>query len=256
MEPATRGPRLPITRTRRLTFGELEPSVRQALCDELYAIYHESSDTLGREEFERLLFREETRVALFHGPRGELAGFSYATLHRIRTEGTEHAVFSAGVLFRLAYRGGLASALFGLTEALRFKLRNPRVPLAYLSVTSTPAPYRLFARTMNRMYPSRKAPPPQELEGVLREVIQHRGLTPVGENPWLVRTLMKPRHTERLRASRNLQDDPDVRFFLEQNPNFAEGHGTALLVWIPLDLANVASGLARAAARQAFASLG
>jgi len=46
-------------------------------------------------------------------------------------------------------------------------------------------------------------------------------------------------------------------FYCEQNPDFAAREGTALLVWVPLDLANIASALARAslrAVRAIFAS--
>lgn len=247
---SVRAPRKPVTRIRRLTLGTLDAPAREALRDELYSIYRENSDSLSRERFGELFFSHPaTRVALFHGPDGELAGFSNASILRVSHEGREHAVFSAGVYFRLAYEGGNASALFGLTEALRFKLREPRTPLAYLSMASTPAPYCLFTRTVDRLYPSRHHPTPPAIEALVREVSRQRGLEPTPPGPWLVRSFVRPRQQERLKASDRLRDNPDAHFFLSLNPRYAEGEGTALLVWIPLDLANVFAALGRAAWR-------
>jgi hypothetical protein len=50
----------------------------------------------------------------------------------------------------------------------------------------------------------------------------------------VVRSVATPRDTSRLRR---LDHDPDVRFYEQLNPNFAEGD--SLLIWMPLDVANI-----------------
>ena len=243
--------RRPIVCMRRITLGTLDASARSELCERCHAIYRELSETLDRERFEQLFFqRDDTRIALFYGSRGELAGFSNATILRVQHEGIEHAVFSAGVYVQLAYRAGEMSAIYGLTEALRFRLRHPRTPLAYLSMASSPAPYCLFTRTMSRVYPSRHRETPPKLESLVRKVIEVRGLTPIGDSPWLVETFVKPRDLARLHVSRRLRDDPDAAFYRQQNPTFETTADAALLVWIPLDSANILTGLLRATWRR------
>lgn len=123
------------------------------------------------------------------------------------------------------------------------RLRHPLTPLAYLAVTTSPAPYRLFARTVDVLYPSRHRPTPPALDTLVREVSRLRGLEPAGESPWVVRFFARPRHPERLQQANRLRDDPDVAFYLSLVPRYAEGH--ALLALIPLDARQVASALLR-----------
>ncbi len=146
-----------IVRSERLRLASLDASQRSTVIDHLYDIYSETVQGDTREQFEAQVFGGgEVRVALFYGTRDELAGFTFAGIHRMHHGGRTHAVFGAGVFFRLGYQGGKSSALFGLREALRFKLREPRTPLAYCTRSSSPAVYRLLASTMPEIYPSRR----------------------------------------------------------------------------------------------------
>ncbi len=47
----------------------------------------------------------------------------------------------------------------------------------------------------------------------------------------------------------SLQDDPDARFFVEQNPDFDRFY---MLVWAPLDLGDLARGAAQMLRRHVF----
>lgn len=232
-----------VVRRERLRAERLSSSERRLLADRLYDVYRESVHGYSRDEFEAEVFGSgEVSVAQFYGPKGELAGFSHATIERIEHEGRAHAVFCAGVYFRLAYRGGSQSAFFGLTEALRFKLREPRTPLSYLTRSASPAVYRLLVSTMPRAYPSRRHDTPTEILALVRALGTRRRYVTVGDGPWTVRSVATPHDPKRLHR---LEHEPDVRFYLQHNPRFADGH--ALLVWIPLDAANIAGGIVRAA---------
>lgn len=243
----------PVARTRRLRQSHLGADLE----DQLYAIYRASSHSLDRESFKRrILPPGDVRVALFEGRGGELAGFSAAHILRAGVGGRQHAVFAAGVYILPGYRGGAASAIFGFTEAMRFKLREPRTPLWYVSMTSTPAVYALFARTARRFYPRRDVETPPEVEALVLASAAARGLEAVAGDPWLVQSFVRPRDPDRVRRARSLTGDPDVSFFVERNPGYADGEGTALLVAIPLQPADIAFGLARAAREQAAALFG
>ncbi|MEO0602588.1 MAG: hypothetical protein AAF211_14185, partial [Myxococcota bacterium] len=134
-------PRESVARTRRLTWCRQSAAERHRLLDACYALYRETSSTLSRHELEAQFAHPSTRLGLFYAKSGALVGFSNAAVLRIDVDGRSHAVFSAGVYFRLCVRGGSASVVFGLTEALRYKLLAPHVPLAYMAMASSPAPY-------------------------------------------------------------------------------------------------------------------
>lgn len=244
-----RGHRKPVTRTERVTLGRLSDAEREQIVASAYEVFASCKAGVDRAGFERSYFADDAaRVALFYGDDGAFAGFSSVAVLRVPCDGRDHAVFTASVFVDTRYKGGNESGIFGLTEALRFKLREPWTPLAYLSVTSTPASYRLFTTTMARVYPSPRAPTPAHVEALVHEVVRRRGLTLVDGSSWLVHGMGIHRRPAKLRSSRSLAGDPDARFYHETNPHFEDG--TSLLVWIPLDAADIGGALARSLARR------
>ena len=234
--------------TVRVTAGDLPPESRDLLVGQLHDIYRATSEGLDRNDFQaEVLPREDTRLALFYAAGAALVGFSYATIYPFIHEGRPHAIFSAGVFFHPDFRGGSAAARFGLTEALRFKLSSPGTTLAYLARTCSPAPYLLFARTMDRFYPSRRHATTPAIEALVRAAARARGRTHVNDNLWVVKcSIAIPRRTNpRGAEDRERGQALDRQFYLQHNPGFAAG--PALLVYMPLDLRNLMSGLWRAA---------
>jgi len=238
------GARLRVKRTRRLTLGSLTHAERAVLCSEAYAIYVTYKTGVDRATFDRAFFSDDAaRVALFYGEDGAFAGFACAAVKRVSHQGKDHAVYSALLFVDTRYSGAREASIFAITEALRFKLREPRTPLAYMGVVTTPASYRAFGKTMPTFFPSWRAPTPAGVDALAREAARARGLTFVDEDRWLVKSLGKPRCPERLRSSQRLKDDPDARFYLDHNPRFDDG--TSLLIWVPLDVANLGRALVR-----------
>jgi hypothetical protein len=228
-----------ISRTRYVYSESLSPAQRTALVDQLYEIYCETARGDSRDVFEALVFgANDVRIALFYGPVDELAGYSYVATEQIDHANRTYAVQRAGVFWRLGYGGGLSSMAFGLTNGLRYKFRHPRIPLAYLTRSTTPAVYRLLASLMPRVYPSPKLQTPDHVLALLPLLSARRGYVPVGGNPWVVREDTSLCEPSRLRR---LDDDPYARFYTQLNPRFADGE--SVLTWVPLDLANIASGL-------------
>lgn len=183
---------------------------------------------------------------MFYGADGELAGFSNTSVLNVEVDGRTLAVFSAGVYVRLAYQGGEASARFGLIEALRQKLRAPHIPLSYMAMASSPAPYHLYATTMPQLWPVAHEAPPVEVERAIRAVSELRKLVAVDGDAWRVKTYVKPDDPDRIRRSARLRNHPNMGFYEARNP--ARDHAeaaTALLVWIPLDARNIAGAALR-----------
>ncbi len=230
-----------IVRTEYLRRSAAELAQQSAVLDRLYGVYSETAHGTTRDELETLIAGSgEFSLALFHGADDELAGFSYAHIERIEYAGRTHAVFNAAVLCRLGYRGGSSGALFGLREALRFKLRHPRIPLAYFTRTSSPAAYRLIASTMPRVYPSRTHQTPPDVSALMGVISARRHYVPISEERWVVRSPAIPNDASRLRR---LERDPFARFYTQLNPHYTEG--SSLMTWVPLDTANILGGLLR-----------
>ncbi len=239
LSSGTDGPSKRIVLTRYVDAKSLDPQQRSALIDQLHEIYGETVRGDSREVFEALVFGATgVRFALFYGPVGELAGYSYAATEQIDHAGRTYAVVRAGVFCRLGYRGGPSSMAFGLTNGLRYKFRHPSIPLAYLTRSTTPAVYRLLASLMPRVYPSPKLQTPDHVLALIPLLSARRGYVPVDGNPWVVREDTSLCDLSRLRR---LEDDPYARFYTELNPRFADGE--SLLTWVPLDLVNTARGL-------------
>ncbi|WP_198966582.1 hypothetical protein [Mycobacterium shottsii] len=235
-----------ITRTHCIHTSSLGPIDRAALVDQTYAVYRSTVAGWTREEFEaEVIGADEIHLALFYDASDKLAGFSSAKVDRLSHEGRSHAVYCAFVYFLPGYHGGASASLFGLRHALRLKLREPRTRVAYFTRSSSPAVYHLLATTMPRLYPKRYTPTPIEVEALVDELSARRGYVQVGEHPWVVRSAAIPRGASRLRR---IGQHPEVRFYTEINPRFAEGQ--ALLTWIPLDAVNIVRGLLRAVRRR------
>ena len=233
-----------ITRSSQLEVSALTLEERRAWSSRLLEIYSESMGGLTAEAFYQDIFgSDETRIALFHGRGEELAGFAFTRIDRVEVEGEPCAAFTGGVSFRLEYKGGgLATARFGLAQALRFKLREPRVPLAFVTRASSPAAYRILPTTMPEVFPHPERQTPPLIDRRVRAFATRRGYRTAGKNPWVVSSAAVPRTPEKFRSREN---DQFARFFLEQNPAYATG--TALLVWTRLNLSDIVRGAARVA---------
>ncbi|MBI2698422.1 hypothetical protein [Mycobacterium gordonae] len=228
-----------IVRRDHLNSASLGPAQLGALVDTLYDIYRQSARGCSRDEFAAVVFSAgDGRFMLFYDERDQCAGFSYVAFDHLERENI--AVINAGVFFRPGYRGGAMAGLFGLGQALRFKVRSPRTPLAYATRSSSPAVYRLLASTMPRLYPSRSHSTPPEVERLAMAASRRRHYEPIGADPWVVRSDAVPLDVSRMQK---LRGDPHVRFFTAMAPRYTEGE--AVVVWIPLDVANILVGVLR-----------
>lgn len=69
---------------------------------------------------------------------------------------------------------------------------------------------------------------------------RRRHYEPIGADPWVVRSDAVPLDVSRMQK---LRGDPHVRFFTAMAPRYTEGE--AVVVWIPLDVANILVGVLR-----------
>jgi hypothetical protein len=232
-------------RSELLRPGDLPEAAREALYDRLYAVWSEYFEGLDRAAFAAFHFPDHARIQVWYGEGGEVAGFANPSVLRLRVGGRPWAAFASGLFFRLSYRGRAAAFRAGLALALRFKLRHPFTALGYLSVVTNAASFTALARTYGRYYPHPTRPTPADVEAAVQSVARLRGLRPVGADPWVVSFPPRLKTVEALKGARSLQaGNRHADFFARRVPGWERGE--SLLVWIPLDLADMAGALWRA----------
>jgi len=239
-----RAPRLPIARVEHFMLADVAGEAREKLVDDTFRISRAYFPDDDRDGFEQaFLSGDPTWMFLFYGSDGTLAGFSAVSNLWVEHEGRRHAVFKGVTCIDARYKLSWRARLPVVREAALFKLRHPFTPAGYMGMTATPSGYRLLASSVPRMYPSRQAPVPESIKALLLKATTMRGYDPVDTDRLLVRSTSRLAQPNRMRESRSLHDDPDARFFVEQNPDFEQFH---MLVGVPLDLGNLARGAARA----------
>jgi hypothetical protein len=242
-ESAARLPRIPVARVEHFMLADLSPAERAKLVDDTYRISLAYFPDDDRDGFEQAFFSGDTTwTFLFYGANGALAGFSAVSCLWVSHEGQDHAVFKGVTCVDARYKLTWRSRMPVMLEAALFKLRHPRTPAGYMGMAASPSGYRLLASSVPRLYPSRHAAMPETIKALVLKATRMRGFEPVDEERLLVSATSRLAQPERLRSSRSLKDDPDARFFVEQNPDFDRFY---MLVWVPLDLGNLARGAAR-----------
>ncbi len=247
---APRAPRIPVTDVKHVMLSDLSPAERTKLIDDTYAISVAYVPDDTREVFEQAFFSgDRTWVFLYRGADGALCGFAALSLLRVSHEGKEHAVFKGTIVVDTRYKLVARACMPIMIEALRWKLSNPRTPVAYMGLCSSPSVYRLLAGSAPCIYPSRRAETPETIKALMLKATRMRGFPCVDEDKLLVPATSRLAHPEGIRASRSLRDDPDARFYLEQNPRFEDLY---MLIWLPLDLGNVTAALVKTLGRHLF----
>jgi hypothetical protein len=232
-----RAGRIPINGVRHLQVSKLSPDEHERLCEETHRIHKAHFPDDDRELFERAFFSDNTtQLFLFYGSDGALAGFSALSLLWLSHDGKDHAVFKGVICVDSRYKLVWRARLPVVSYVVRWKALHPTTPAGYMGMVATPSGYRALANAVPRHYPSRRAPMPEAIKALLLKATRKRGFDPVDEERLLVRATSRIAHPERIRASQSLRDDPDARFYMEQNPRFGEFD---MLMWVPIDARNL-----------------
>jgi hypothetical protein len=145
-------------------------------------------------------------------------------------------VFRAVAAIAPEYRHGNRTALFGLREAARLRLRHPWRPAYLLTPILHPSSYTALARFSRRLYPSPRRPRTPALDRfvvALADLVDQFG---PAEGPLLRERRISVRDAP-------VFDTPYARFYLAANPRFGEGYG--LLVLVPLAISDLLAFAAR-----------
>ncbi len=239
---------MPPVRSEVVDPTALEGRTREAFIDALYAVHSQIFDGVDRDAFVHYVVdspADETKILVHRDRAGAPIGYFAAHQFRRVVRG-KPAIIARGETGMLRqHRGGASILRFGFGEALRIMAGNPGVPLYYLGCLVHPTSYHALCKYLRPVWPSVDTPPDASLRALVSELGDSFGLARVGEDPLVREVGWRTRDTEAERAFWRRCDKPDVRYYVEHNPGYGEGHG--LLTLVPLSGPVVAGALARVA---------
>ena len=237
-----------IARSEVLSPASLAPEVRDRLIDELHRIHAESFEGVGRDAFAAQVVapRAEHSTILVHRDSDD-AIVGFFALHEV------HCTLRGRPCLVLRGDGGLSHVqqgrgldfTFGLGTAARLILQAPQRPVFWLGCLVHPAIYSQVVRYMRPVWPSDDHEPDDDTRALMAELADSFGLAVVGDDPQVRRVGWVARETAAERAFWRHSTRPEVRFFLDANPGYADGHG--LLTMVPLGAASISAATSRLA---------
>ncbi len=211
----SRGLTARVRRVRSLTAAEREA---------MWALFEVSYAGARRADFDRDLAEKEHVIVLKDAAR-ELQGFS--TLLRLEVEGA-CAVFSGDTMIRPGFWGQTALQRAFIWYLMAQRLARPAVPVFWFLITKGYRTYLLISRYFPNHWPRHDAPFPAREAAVLDALCRRKFGAAWDPAAGLLRYADTGAAAVRLAAPladvpARLREDPDVRFFLERNPRWAEG---------------------------------
>jgi hypothetical protein len=169
---------------------------------------------------------------------GEAIG--YCTVHFFHIDQGERPASimrsQAGLLPE--YRRGNSVTPFILRTILGYRLRHPRRRLSFFATLIHPSSYLLCDKYARQFWPRPSSTLPAESWRLLRHCLLRFGYQASHEaTPQVVSVGLRTLDRDSDRAFWQRSDKPAVRFFLRNNPGYADGHG--LVTLMPLTLSNL-----------------
>jgi hypothetical protein len=183
---------------------------------------------------DRRVFGVYNTIVLVHAAEGPIA-FTGGHVCRQTVLGQEVEVVRVGLHVAAAYQAQGLSGLTYSVAALRYARTRMfvEVPRYFLGLCANPVSYGFIHRRALRVHPS-----PERPGDALMNALCEQGFPGEQRCGQLIAKPLAARLDDRLREYIATTDDPLIRFFLAQNPNFEEGYALPLVVEIrPVDIA-------------------
>lgn len=224
----------------------LDPVALERLCDELYAVQQAVFDGVDRDSFRDYVLCPDnhlTKLFLFRNAQGTLVG--YLTFQVFELSKKDRPGRRRSFLYRTEtgllrpYRGKAPIFRILVSEIWKFSLRHG-IPKAYFVATPiNPVAYLIAERNTAVMYPRPGKRLSKQNLNRMAHIAGVLGISDASDpagGVFLAKVGWKVRMDQRFREKVERCDSPSCRFYLAQNPRFADGHG--LLVVAPATLSN------------------
>ncbi|MBI4822601.1 MAG: hypothetical protein HY791_40445 [Deltaproteobacteria bacterium] len=201
-------------------------SLDDSVVDEMWKLFDRYYVEVKRASFERDLSNKDHVILLRDGSSGTLKGFSTLAAYFLELDGRPfQVIFSGDTVIDRAYWGQTALQRAFLSFVIRRKLSHPLTPTYWFLITKGYKTYLLLARNFPEHWPRYdRSLPEVEARRIALLASQRFGSAWQPDRGVLV----FDRSVGRLRDDAAPVDAralslPEVRFFLERNPNHAQG---------------------------------
>lgn len=166
-------------------------------------------------------------VALLSDRAGRLQGFStLAVTTQQHDDVTRRAIFSGDTVINHEHWGEQALAFAWIRFAGRLKAQQPQTPLYWFLIVKGHRTYRYLSVFSQRYYPAWSHPTPPDIKAWMDHLARTRFGEYYDPASGLLRFPCSRGHLRSDWAAVPEEDQrrPEVRFFLERNPEYARGH--------------------------------
>jgi len=200
-------------------------SLTASQIEEMFALYQCYYDSSSAERFKRDL-QQKHHVIVLRDIDSNLRGFSTLALITYCFEGKQQrAIYSGDTVIHDAYWGSQALPLAFAHLAGRIKAEAPSIPLYWLLIVKGHRTYRYLTLFSNNYFPCRRQPTPLSVQAL----IDHMAYLQFGDAYQRELGIVRYQHShghlnkDLAITAEHLLKKPNVRFFLERNPGFANG---------------------------------
>lgn len=220
----------------------LDEEQKETLIHHLYQVNSRVFLDVSSEEFSHrvaLSTARLNRIALYRNKDKELVGYCAVHFHDSGVfQYSDVCVVRVETGMLPEYRGRNQNIPFLTSQLFRYKLRHPRKRLIFLGTLVHPSSYALVTKYMDNVWPCHGALG-QDQERFIEHLIAQFSFKRRDDNPLVVETGWVTVGREHERACRAAQGNPDIRFFLEKNPEYYKGYG--LITVVPFTMGNIAT---------------
>jgi hypothetical protein len=219
--------------------SEIIPAERAGaeLLDAMYALYSEHYAAVTFERFADDL-ADKGHVLIVRDAEGRMRGFSTLAVTETDCRGVPlRAIFSGDTIMHRDYWGHQSLAFGWIKFAGSVKAQAPGVPLYWFLITKGHRTYRYLSAFSINFYPRWDRPTPgHELE-IMHILAKRRFESAFDERRGLIHHPVSRGHLRPELASVGELERrrDDVRFFLERNPDFAQGDELVCLTELSID---------------------
>lgn len=174
----------------------------------------------------------------FYTANGKIVGFTGLRINRAKVEGKRQLLIYFGqTVVHADYRGKSLIPVTGAKLCLKYWKEMLFSDVYFWADALTYKAYLVFAKTVEEIYPSRK----RFMPTMIKAIVDHLGMLHYGNNYCIkTGTVHKQKvlvNDTTMRIPQKYKTDEDIRFYVQANPLFEQGHG--LLTITPMNLTNI-----------------
>lgn len=177
-------------------------------------------------------------LAIFYDYNHNIIGFTRIFHQLIYLKGKTISVYSGNTYYDQKIDPSFIAAKFGLIKAMKDKLAHPEEEMVYFANANTPARYQFLANLSNTIYPKKGIRIPEMVLNLVGEFKKQNHWPSLSFHPMLIGNPMPLLNFPEEDVERN---NPLINYYLTLNPDYRAGN--SLLVYIPLNLANISQGI-------------